>query len=599
MRMESNIVFSKGVVEPIQTEGNALLKAAWLGRLRLTRLLIEGGTDINGVNDEGQTALMIACMTKHKDTQSVSRAKMVKYLLENKADPNIKDKHGKTALMYASMEKAGHEVVKILLDHDADPRLEEKGGSSALVYAVDSGDAKVLKLLVDACKAKGKEVIIITTNNNRHHRETKQYLDVPSTLSSSPPFYKCATPSDIELRASSATPSPVPSTSSNEDGGDLIFKFPVPSHKSTGKESLCQTDHEDAAAVKSASPSCERNDGDKMYTSTGSMTEEVQAQGSVLKTRRAQLRATIENYQSDPQALAKARARGRRGSVEPQLLNSHLTNGDTAGQMQLQIPHLKGSTPSPPTSPPQRRRITRRQSIDVLQTSSLLQAAPDLKKSLSAPPSRQDHAGSCEAMSGGDLPQPRGRLSRRGSLPSMPPPLLKRQTIHNINVPPQLRQMVAESERETQGNSKHMTLTSPPRSTQSSLEKLSPTSPSARRRSPRGALLERRGSGALLLDELSQKRQGIFPPLNINPNPPLPDIGANLKLDSSPSHLRSSPKRELLVNRHPGHKPAPLLRRQSFEADHLRQLSMYMDTRSSILCSPSELSDSESEESED
>ncbi|XP_077993152.1 ankyrin repeat domain-containing protein 34C-like [Glandiceps talaboti] len=598
MKMENKTVFTKGDVEPILTEGNALLKAAWLGRLRLTRLLIEGGTDINGVNDEGQTALMISCMTKHKDAQSVSRAKMVKYLLENKANPNVKDRHGKTAVMYACIENAGHEVVRFLLEYDADPRLEDKRGSSALVYAVDSGDAKVLKLLVDACKAKGKEVIIITTNNNRHKRETKQYLDVPSALSSSPPFYKCATPSDIEIRANSATPSPVPSNSSNDEASDVIFKFPVPMASNLRKDKSSATINVEGAVTNAEHVSSSPTE-DSLTLNTASIPESPEHSASVLKTRREELKATLENYPGDAQALARARARGRRGSLEPLQLSSHPANGDGNGQIQLLVPQRhKGATPSPPPTPPsQRRRITRRQSIDALQTSSLLTVNTEPKKSLSAPSAhhRDKSVGSAETLTDHQQQFRGGRSSRRGSLPSMPPPLLKRQTIHSISVPQHIRQLSAEHDKDVKGSSKHLSLNSPSRSTQSSSESLTPTSPSTRRRSPRGALLERRGSGALLLDELSHRRLGVFPPLNINPNPPLPDIGANITTTNSPLHQRSSPKKEL-PNRHS--KPAPLLRRQSFEADHLRQLSTYMDTRSSLLCSPSEISDTESEDSE-
>ncbi|MGH0186837.1 UNVERIFIED_CONTAM: hypothetical protein FKN15_032816 [Acipenser sinensis] len=108
----------------VRTDGNSLLKAVYLCRLRLTRLLLEGGAYINESNERGETPLMIACKTKHVDQQSVSKAKMVKYLLENSADPNIQDKTGKTALMHACLERAGVEVVSLLLKSGADPSLD-------------------------------------------------------------------------------------------------------------------------------------------------------------------------------------------------------------------------------------------------------------------------------------------------------------------------------------------------------------------------------------------------------------------------------------------------------------------------------------------
>ena len=164
----------------LRTDGNSLLKAVWLGRLRLTRLLLEGGAYINESNDKGETALMVACITKHVDQQSISKSKMVKYLLDNRADPNIQDKSGKTALIHACIRRAGGDVVSLLLENGADPSLEDRTGASALVYAINADDKDALRHLLDACKAKGKEVIIITTDKSSSGtKTTKQYLNVP------------------------------------------------------------------------------------------------------------------------------------------------------------------------------------------------------------------------------------------------------------------------------------------------------------------------------------------------------------------------------------------------------------------------------------
>ncbi|XP_041826377.1 ankyrin repeat domain-containing protein 34B [Melanotaenia boesemani] len=160
--------------------GNPLLRAVFLRRLRLTRLLLEGGAYINESDGQGQTPLMVACRTKHVDSQSASRVKLIQFLLEKGADPNIQDKEGCTALMHACREQAGAEVVSLLVDNGADISLEDQSGTSALVYAVMAGDWKVLKLLLDTCKAKGKEVIIITTDQFPGGKlQAKQYLSIP------------------------------------------------------------------------------------------------------------------------------------------------------------------------------------------------------------------------------------------------------------------------------------------------------------------------------------------------------------------------------------------------------------------------------------
>lgn len=193
-------------VQSVHTDSNSLLKAVYMGRLRLTRLLLEGGAYINESNDHGETPLMIACKSRYSDTQGVPKAKMVGYLLESGADSNIQDKSGKTALMHACLEQAGAEVVSLLLESGADPCLEDHVGSSALIHAINSSDEETLKLLMDAFKAKGKEVIIITTDRLVSGRQmAKQYFKVPS-LAEQDKWNKlhscsipCASPSEIHL----------------------------------------------------------------------------------------------------------------------------------------------------------------------------------------------------------------------------------------------------------------------------------------------------------------------------------------------------------------------------------------------------------------
>ncbi|KAJ8401910.1 hypothetical protein AAFF_G00374910 [Aldrovandia affinis] len=207
-------------VSEVRADGSSLLKAVYLSRLRLTRLLLEGGAYINESNERGETPLMVACKTKHTDQQSVPKAKMVKYLLESNADPNIQDKSGRTALMHACLEQAGPAVVSLLLGSGADPSLQDQSGSSALIHAVNTSDKETLRVLLDACKARGKEVIIITTDKLPSGRQmTKQYLNVPPSprledqAQQASPGAACASPSEIELHTSP------------QDGSRHVFTF--------------------------------------------------------------------------------------------------------------------------------------------------------------------------------------------------------------------------------------------------------------------------------------------------------------------------------------------------------------------------------------
>lgn len=59
-------------------DGSSLLQAVYHSRLRLTRLLLEGGAYINESNEYGETPLMVACKTQHTNPQSVPKPKMVR-----------------------------------------------------------------------------------------------------------------------------------------------------------------------------------------------------------------------------------------------------------------------------------------------------------------------------------------------------------------------------------------------------------------------------------------------------------------------------------------------------------------------------------------
>ena len=206
-------------------EGNALLKAVFQGKLRLTRLLIEGGAYINEGNERGETPISAACIASYDNPQT--RNKMVRYLLEKGADPNIADKSGRTALMHACAEQAGQEVVSLLLDNGADPSLKDYSGSSALVHAINRGDRDTLQVLLDACKAKGKEVIIITTDMSPSGtKKTKQYLNSPPSpaiLDKVSPT--CMSPSQVEVGTSNS-----PGTEKDKDDeGMFSFALALPS----------------------------------------------------------------------------------------------------------------------------------------------------------------------------------------------------------------------------------------------------------------------------------------------------------------------------------------------------------------------------------
>lgn len=61
-----------------------LISAASSGKLRLVRLLVEGGAQVNGRNPKGETALLAACKALRGEPAAPDALKLITYLLQNK-----------------------------------------------------------------------------------------------------------------------------------------------------------------------------------------------------------------------------------------------------------------------------------------------------------------------------------------------------------------------------------------------------------------------------------------------------------------------------------------------------------------------------------
>ncbi|KAA8582019.1 hypothetical protein FQN60_008759, partial [Etheostoma spectabile] len=173
------------MVDPL-SDSSPLISAAASCKLRLVRLLVEGGAQVNGRNPRGETPLLAACKALRGEPAGPETVKLLTYLLQNKAYPNAQDRAGRSALMYACMERAGAQVASTLLAAGADPSMEDYSGASALV-------------LIDACHARGRDIIIIATEMGGNGGPvTRRYLNVPPSPDTSP--VSCMSPSDIVLK---------------------------------------------------------------------------------------------------------------------------------------------------------------------------------------------------------------------------------------------------------------------------------------------------------------------------------------------------------------------------------------------------------------
>ncbi|NXW50295.1 AN34B protein, partial [Nyctiprogne leucopyga] len=509
----------------LPVEGNSLIRAVYQSRLRLTRLLLEGGAYINESNDRGETPLMIACRTKHVDSQSVSKAKMVKYLLENKADPNIQDKCGKTALMHACLEKAGPDVVSLLLKSGADPSLQDHSNCSALVYAINSEDKETLKVLLNACRAQGKEVIIITTDKSPSGRQkTKQYLNVPpADLEECHSTTACTSPSEIELKTS---PSPL---STSDETKKALFSFKELDHPrsmDTSSQTVPPTKKSSSAKV-----------GPKL-----AQVQRLQAEPWVKSSLSLSHQNKVASLQEELQ------------DITPEEELSFKINGLALSK----------------------RFITRHQSIDIKDTAYLLKTFDQTgSRKLSYDEINSQTPYAEKKHNPSEIPMVKdaslGQISFISNLSSI---IQKRNLGANhyssdSQLTTSLRPAAAEDSKSVIGKKKilspsHSLLTG----CREVLEKTPPVTLSRRNQ----AFLERRGSGALLLDHMAQTRPGFLPPLNVNPHPPIPDntfvnrvsgmisYGQKHLIPAAPAFPREDKNTKML------------LRRQSLQTEQIKQL---------------------------
>ncbi|XP_034029621.1 ankyrin repeat domain-containing protein 34A [Thalassophryne amazonica] len=502
---------------PLQTEGNALLKAVFQGKLRLTRLLLEGGAYINEGNERGETPISAACLATYNDPQT--HLKMVRYLLEKGADPNIPDKSGRTALIHACAEKAGKEVVSLLLESGADPSLKDYSGSSALVHAINKGDHETLQVLLDACKAKGKEVIIITTDMSPSGtKKTKQYLNSPPSPGVVDKLFPtCMSPSEVEIGTSS-------SPAADKVG---IFNFALSS----------------ALPIPSGHPPGEK---------------------------RLAPHKLLKRLNSEPWGLVAHSAL----TGLPQEMVDHDLQEEGSWHLSRTISEMNGLSITEPVRP----LLSRRHSIEthdpcspkltdksfsedygVLCGSSWadkVQQHQILYRRNTAP-EYQENVGGAGATT------TRVLTAENHLCPESSP-----------GSPDSGRVSV---ERKWYNTSPLSLITS---SSRESLENIpNSVSPSSLRRRPPG-LLERRGSGTFLLDHISHTRPGFLPPLNINPHRPIPEIKANGKA-TSPVHATNkilvpvapaSPKRGSDFK-----MKKKLLRRHSMQTEQMKQLSTFRE----------------------
>lgn len=116
------------------TTNDALHSAVAENKLKLLKILLEGGLEVNRLAYDGKTALTIVCCNFGVDLSDEYIIGVIKLLLKHKADPNVQDLKGRTAIMYAVRNIKPKTAVDLLLQHGADPLICDNFGQNAISF---------------------------------------------------------------------------------------------------------------------------------------------------------------------------------------------------------------------------------------------------------------------------------------------------------------------------------------------------------------------------------------------------------------------------------------------------------------------------------
>ena len=119
---------------------SSLHVSSYWGLVKIVRILLDKGLDVNIRDSYGATPLQVAARDGHEP--------VVKLLLDNKADIITENNRGETALYWAA--RNGHKtVVRLLLERGAVVSTRDNEGWNALDWAVLEGNSEIVKQLLE------------------------------------------------------------------------------------------------------------------------------------------------------------------------------------------------------------------------------------------------------------------------------------------------------------------------------------------------------------------------------------------------------------------------------------------------------------------
>ncbi len=134
------VILSTGIIYANGLD-KELAEAVAAGDIQKLKMFLEQGADINAVNKEGETALMVAALEGRTD--------MARFLIERGADLNAKDSVGATPLLYAALG-GSLETIKLLIDKGSNLNARTRDGQTVLSISRMKGNQAAVELLEQA-----------------------------------------------------------------------------------------------------------------------------------------------------------------------------------------------------------------------------------------------------------------------------------------------------------------------------------------------------------------------------------------------------------------------------------------------------------------
>jgi hypothetical protein len=117
--------------------------------LAMVKELVEGGANIEEIDNEGKTALLLASHSAAKPSLRPNNFEIVRYLVKCGANVAHSDRNSMTALHWACFD-GNAQTVKCLIKHGARVTERDKTGMTALLNAACDGSLEVVQYLLSS-----------------------------------------------------------------------------------------------------------------------------------------------------------------------------------------------------------------------------------------------------------------------------------------------------------------------------------------------------------------------------------------------------------------------------------------------------------------